>query len=659
MIRPFLYPLLLTTYLIFLVLGLIWTQDMDQLNEETIFLTKDGRIAYQDFVSGFNVVSMVVATTSTVTKEDTSLLNELTAACNTNCHVHSLEDLNPLRLKTNPGLGFLIVAAEESTKINFKNSIKKMGESFPHLSFSGIPYTNLLLDQYSKTIKKYLFPILFIGIFLILTLFLSTLMEAIICFVPGLMSASLSLSATKIFFSSSNLVTSIVPLLLFVIQLSLVLHIHNTGKELKSLKSALKDKYEPIVLMVITTFIGFGSLAFSSLEAISQFGILSSSLILISTLLTILWLSVVAKVFPEIWFFRRRAKISYKIPMSWSSSWSLKKIALFTVCSLLLGGLALPRIPIITDASRYFPPQLKIKEKMDEIAKHYLGTPILEITLPLTDPNILQLKQIAELEDEIKKKLGVDIISANSLVKLANFKYTGEDKLPPHVLSYFALKGKVPPSINDGYPLEDHYRITILFKNINVDIYEEMLKDIKKIIIGYKYKAHFNGLYYHLMKAQKQMIGVLFKSFFLSLLLISTLSLFYFKSFKVFFIFLAVNIIPVFASFPLLYLFGLSFNIATVMTFSISLGLIVDSSFHIIHALNKPNLTRSYYIFGVVTPVLGASFLLSLCFFLFGLNDFLPIKQFGLCLGIVILWGALLDLKVLPTLYNHKLKPRD
>ncbi|MCF8060419.1 MAG: hypothetical protein K9K67_14045, partial [Bacteriovoracaceae bacterium] len=139
-----------------------------------------------------------------------------------------------------------------------------------------------------------------------------------------------------------------------------------------------------------------------------------------------------------------------------------------------------------------------------------------------------------------------------------------------------------------------------------------------------------------------------------SLILISTLSLLYFKSFKIFFIFLAVNIIPVFASFPLLYLFGLSFNIATVMTYSISLGLIVDSSFHIIHALNKPDLSKSYYIKGVVTPILGASTLLAFCFFLFGLNDFLPIREFGLCLGIVILWGALLDLKVLPALYNRK-----
>ena len=34
-------------------------------------------------------------------------------------------------------------------------------------------------------------------------------------------------------------------------------------------------------------------------------------------------------------------------------------------------------------------------------------------------------------------------------------------------------------------------------------------------------------------------------------------------------------------------IFNLSFNIATVMTYSISLGLIVDSSFHIIEALKE------------------------------------------------------------------------
>ncbi|MCR9206064.1 MAG: hypothetical protein NXH75_15885, partial [Halobacteriovoraceae bacterium] len=149
---------------------------------------------------------------------------------------------------------------------------------------------------------------------------------------------------------------------------------------------------------------------------------------------------------------------------------------------------------------------------------------------------------------------------------------------------------------------------------------------------------------------QKKMIGTLFKSFFLSLVLISLIAFLYFKKIKLFFVFMAVNILPVFASFPLLWLFGLSFNIATVMTYSISLGLVVDSSFHIIHTLHDESRDRDFLVKSVLQPIVGASVLLAICFFFFALIDFLPIKEFGLSLGIVILLGMVLDLKVLPSL---------
>ena len=40
--------------------------------------------------------------------------------------------------------------------------------SWNNFKILGVPYTNILLNQYSKDIKEKLFPLLFIGIFLIL-----------------------------------------------------------------------------------------------------------------------------------------------------------------------------------------------------------------------------------------------------------------------------------------------------------------------------------------------------------------------------------------------------------------------------------------------------------------------------------------------------------
>ena len=103
-----------------------------------------------------------------------------------------------------------------------------------------------------------------------------------------------------------------------------------------------------------------------------------------------------------------------------------------------------------------------------------------------------------------------------------------------------------------------------------------------------------------------------------------------------------------------MYLFGLSFNIATVMTYSISLGLIVDSSFHIIHGLDKENLNYDFFFKTIILPVFGGSLLLTIAFLMFSLNNFLPIKEFGICLGMIIFIAMTFDLTILPTIYLGK-----
>ena len=436
--------------------------------------------------------------------------------------------------------------------------------------------------------------------------------------------------------------------------MSLVLHVHFTAREFKSLRKALKDKREPIFLMVGTTFIGFGSLYFSDLQAISHFGIMTASLLLSSTFFTSLWLFLFANSFDSLWGGGDRKK-----PLFFKETlyifWSKKKIFVFFLISFLIGGLSLTKIPIVTDATKYFPESTEIRKKMISLSQNFLGIPLVEIIVPWSKKEFeySELKKIFEKEKILSQKLKGPLLSSNQFVVMANHSYTGKKILPSHKFAYFTLRSQIPPTIRDGLPIDEGvgYRMTYLGEPMNVDDYEKVLSAIQEV---FGEKVQFNGLYYHLMLAQKKMLGTLFKSFFLSLLLIALIIFFYFKNIRLFFIFMAINLLPVFASFPFFWILGLSFNIATVMTYSISLGLVVDSSFHIVHTLNDPNKSKEFLVESVLTPIVAGSVLLAICFFLFSLVDFLPIKEFGIGLGIVILLGMILDLKVLPTLYRSK-----
>jgi predicted RND superfamily exporter protein len=152
------------------------------------------------------------------------------------------------------------------------------------------------------------------------------------------------------------------------------------------------------------------------------------------------------------------------------------------------------------------------------------------------------------------------------------------------------------------------------------------------------------------MKSQEEMINVLTESFLSSALIVFLLSAFFLRTWRTNIIFIFVSLLPVALTFLFMYIFNFTINVATVMTFSISLGLLGDSSFHIIYGKSMRFKNFGEYHRGVLSPVLASGLLLFLCFGIFTYNSFLPIKQFGGVLAFIMLMGTIVDLFVLPTL---------
>lgn len=669
-------PIIITSLItVFTILGIISTQDLEQINKETIFLTNSSKNEYLNFQKRFSEKKIIIAkkdfpTISIETKNVFKLeLQKLKDKCLEICQIIGPNDLpknmqNLFKLQSPNYLAFILISENNEKFIKdylshfSKNSY--WGKIGNDLHLIGGPFTKSLLDKYSKSIKETLFPALFIGVFLFLLFLTKSLKSAIALFIPCLSASSLSLFMTKIIFKDSNLIIAVVPLILFVIMLSLVMHVYYTAIEENCLISAIKKKMKPILLMVTTTYVGFLSLALSELAIIREFGILSSSLILISAVITLLWLSQIDKILN---FIPKETNESKKFDRVFKdlfhSFFSHRTILIISISSIIVGIFVFSKIPIITNPTEYFPKDSGLKESIDSVAKTVAGPPIIEILIDQKKKlTIKDLRKIELIENKIEKKIKqsstpLKLLSLNYLVKKANQTYTGVDSIPAMKISYLTVASKIPTNLKEGYPVfKNQYRITILGGAINVHTYEKILSEIDSVLKTEDIIYSYNGLYYHLMTAQKTMINTLFKSFLFSLIVISLLAFITFRKIKVFFIFLIVNIIPVLISFVAMKILNLSFNIATVMTYSISLGLIVDSSFHIIHALDN-NYTAEYFYKTVTTPVIQASLILSLAFATFALNGFLPIRQFGICLSIIIFIGMIFDLKILPRLYTN------
>ena len=663
-----------------LILG-VYSKDLTQRNPETVFLTTDGIKEYQEFKQivperKVAVFKFLVKITSheTLEKKLTSVLTKheekfdfllpkdlFPSKEKFKRHLEKLENEKGKIQLIGPNF-IAILAIEKKELTEFEGLIDDFKSATDHkLIIAGIPYTNYLLDQYSSSIKEKVFPLMFSVSFIFILLITKSLLTSIFLFLPCLFSAVICLSFIKYFYTTMNMVTSIIPLMCFTINLAMVFHLYFTMRMTNSFRDALKKKLPPITLMVMTTCIGFGSLMISEIEAISTFGKLSLVLILLTSVFSGLFVAYSQQ------YLLKNKKHNHdfeNLSRFFHQSFKGKAIALIAVVSIGLGGFFLKRIEIITDATRYFPVKSGFKKSIDAVNDSVAGLPLYDIIIPLGETKLENIKAVDSMEQELKAKFKDfqgfhSILSLSSMIRNANKEYAGREKIPDSIYAVQALRTKFKPSISESYPLQENYKLSLMGKALNVDQYETGLKIIADFFVSKNMTYKLNGLYYNLMISQKSMISILFKSFLLALLIVSSIAYLYLRKARIFFIFLFVNIVPVFASFILMYLLGFSINIATVMTYSIALGMIVDSSFHLVHNLKRRKVTTfDEYFKTTVVPILGSSFLFLGSFSLFGFNGFLPISQFGLNLSVILFLGLIFDLFILPTLFlgNHKIK---
>lgn len=520
------------------------------------------------------------------------------------------------------------------------------------LSIAGLPYTNYLLNQYSDKIKPQIFPAL-LAIGLVFSMVASrSLRGGLFMFLPAVFSMAGSLALVRVLYQTMNMVTSITPLMIFVINLVLCYHVYFTAVELGGLREALRVKRLPLGLMVATTSVGFGALCTSEIEAIRQLGILSASLILITTSLSIAWLWALLP--PNSRFLRTE-------PLLISERWFRRTLPLPAIIAMgvgIIGGAAstVGAIPSNTDASSYFPKSSGLGERLRALQAKTLCNPSFELVMA-PEPGRSEADRRARLR-ALEERLGaafdgkLRVVSRDSFVREA-WRVAGRTQPAPLFGPLRdAIENRLPPQLSQAYPAEGSYRVTLGGCTGTFTEYLQQQQVVESVIAQFAdLEVELNGIYFNLMHSQEALLAILARSFATSLAVIAAIFLLFYRSLKTLALFLLPNLLPPLSALPFLYAAGFSVNVATVMVFSVSLGMIVDSTLHVIHALDRRTWQGfDFYLKTTLVPLLTSSLLLIASFCLFGMSGFLPIRQFGLTLAFVLTVALVLDLFALPTL---------
>ncbi|MBL7664423.1 MAG: hypothetical protein JNM93_04775 [Bacteriovoracaceae bacterium] len=648
-----------------IVSGLVWTDDLPQNNSESLLISKSTKNLFKVEDDIFIIHSLFNAADAQLMQRERERISSITEAHFETAEFISSESVSKLPeiaaqqafYQKHPMLPMKLITDNSFTQI-LKVPESKRGyfkAYFEELSaksladktvYSGLSYLNYEIGKATESIKLYVLPSLIIISFAFLLFFLRNVFITLYLFHFSLLSIAIAQVSLKLFYEESNILSSLTPLINFVVILSLNFHLFYGFAHYQSKKVLVGKKLIPVLIMLLTTLLGLYSLSISDIPAIIQFAQMSTFSLFIASVINL------------IVFIFLPLKTNIKI---WQPKINIEKIKLpkwlayaFLIIPLLVGPWIFLKLPIQVEALYFFPEHNEVVSNIKFVEKNLIGTPILELRLHKIDEKISvrDYKKLEKLEQELLQILPAEtkIISQIEMVKQANYIYTAEYKLPDFEVSTFALISQIPSNLKQSFN-SDYYPLTILSQSLDTEDYLKLIGKIRNKLEQSEYYYQFGGLNYSLMNSQKNLLQTLANSFFMGLLVVSLIVGFSFRSLGDFFIFVLVNLCPPLMTIIAFYLFGLSLNVATIMTFSVSFGIIVDATIHLLHA-SKEKFHHDELNQAIYMPVLISSLILILGFCCFIPHYFLPISQFGASMTLTIFFGAIYDLYVLPRIKN-------
>lgn len=542
---------------------------------------------------------------------------------------------------------FKLPTLPDEEKFSFFQSLSELD---PDLRFAGMSYTNAALAGMSLRIQHVLFPIIFVVMFICLFFIFYDLPTTLYLFITSFVGVSVGLALVKLFFSYSSILTALTPLVSFILTLATQLHTVFGLEVYQNKKDFFHYKLTPLLIMMGTTIIGFLGLMTSELESIRQFGLVTAIALTITWGLNLLFLS--------------RTSLNFKIPTS-RILYKIKRpgfnpiLGIFIPLFLLaLGFFSLSRMPILVEALFFFPKNHPVRIGHEEITKNLGGTSQIELVLEKNDQSELSFedfKQISTIEKQLQTRFeGIKFLSINELIETANFLYSQNRRLPEDRVAYLIMKNRLPKILKNSLGSDHAYKISFLTKALSNQEREDLAAKLKNELsaLPQNFSYKITGLNHLLLQSQSTLVTTLIKSLLSSFLLIALIFSFFARNIKEIVTFSLISLSAIFGGLFVMDLFGFTLNVASIMTLSISIGLVDDSTIHLIYA-NKHGESEDVIRRSCLIPMMLSHFVLFISFCVLGFEPFVLIREFALGLVVMLTMGLLLDLFVLPMLEKN------
>lgn len=475
-----------------------------------------------------------------------------------------------------------------------------------------------------------------------------------------------------------NIMTYIVPTLLFIIGIGDAIHIQAHFREklfekksnpLDAMHETMLQMFKVIFLTSLTTAIGFLALTTTSIKILQEFGLEIACGVMIAWIVSILIVPSGIILLNRLDYPKQN---TFSPLLSWLSINIPKRPWLFIIIPLLISGTAIFKIKdLSTDSSLMddLRPKNKLYQDLKLTEQYFGGVLPFEILLKLnpknkekiyniTDPSIFYFLEKIQilLKKELKESRFFSL--RDLLISIKRIRNENDKKYDQNIIDQIVEQQSKQQIklVNDDKTI---LRISGLIENKTSSKMENLytkLDSLARTFPSYL-SLEYTGTTVVALKTNSYLVQSLINSLTIALILISLIMLFMFRSKSILFASLVTNLVPIFTVLGIISWLGISIRPPTAMTFSVALGIAVDDSLHFLlryrkelsiglskrKAIQKTIINTGSALM-ITTSVLVGGF--SILF----LSAFLPTYQFGLLSAGMIGTALICDLTLLPAL---------
>ena len=571
------------------------------------------------------------------------------------------------------------MAARRSFISEIENSLDPLKDAGFEVHMIGPPVFHVSVEDSMLRESSRTFPI---GVFLsliVLVLLFRSFKATLVALLTVSFSVLLTVELMAVCGAKMNMISSALPLLLWVLGLANLIHIVRRYQEdrdprrpiSEDVLQAVQLTYRPCIVAMLTTAVGFISVTVSGLKPLREVGLFGAVGLLLS-------LAVSLTVCP-------RLLILFRVPglkrgenvVPWTrklSSMTLRlrvPILVLTAFLVLVAAASLSKIRVDFNILYLLPQGSKIFQAYDFIKERLTGLHTLEVVVETPNGwldhsswSVLEgIQEALEGDPDVAKVVSpIDFLKKLShwMNDLDPEFYRLPESSEQGARWLDLLDENMRPELDrlvrhDGKAV----RLSVLISVLDADRFLEIAGEARTRLSdrAFPLKGYLTGIIFQVAEVQIDIVRTLASSFGFAFLMVLVCILLGLQSWRLSLFSLLPNLLPILFMFGVMSAMGISLNPVTAMVASLALGIAVDDAVHTLNAyqyflkqgkgasdaiqlaLDKvgPSITMT-----TVTACIG--------FFALSRSAFLPVQWFGMLSGIAMIIALAGNLFVVPSL---------